>query len=148
MSHDIRSLIQEHHAFYEVLPYYVSLEEKHVILPAATRRVQAGFNVDVYGVRTEDTEPATAPPENYLLGWAELQRMAERVSQRASDACFLKVIPFPSVAIIDGRDGSVEAMIRIRISHWRGLDQPAGLAEQRALDEVEKELDSMGVKRR
>jgi hypothetical protein len=148
MSDDIRSLIQEHRAFYEVLPYYVRLEEEHVSLPAAPRRVQAGFNVDVYGVRTEDTEPAAAPPANYLLGWAELQKMAERVSQHTRDSCFLEVIPFPSVAIIDGRDGSVEAMIRIRISHWRGLDQPAGLAEQRALEEVRKELDSLGIKPR
>ena len=148
MSDDFRSLIQKHHAFYEVSPYYVSLEEKYVSLPAATRRVQAGFNVDVYGVRTEDNEPAPPPPENYGLGWAELQRIAERVSQHNSDACSLEVIPFPSVAIIDGRDGKVEAIIRLRISHCRGLEQPAGLPEQRALEEVEKELESIGVKRR
>jgi hypothetical protein len=74
--------------------------------------------------------------------------MAERVSQHTSDSCSLEVIPFPFVAIIDGRDGKVEAIIRLRISHGRGLDQPAGMPEQRALEEVEKELDSMGIKRR
>ena len=29
MSDNLRSLIKEHHAFYEVLPYYLLLEERH-----------------------------------------------------------------------------------------------------------------------
>ena len=45
MSDDIRSWIKEHHAFYEVLPSYVVLEERPVGRPATTRRVQAGFDI-------------------------------------------------------------------------------------------------------
>jgi len=146
MSEDFRSLAQEHHAFYEVSPYYVLLDERPVGLPATTRSVQAGFNVDVYGIRTEDTEPAMPPPQEYALGCAELQKIAERVSQHTSDCCSLKVIGFSSTAIIDSRNhGQVEAMIRIQISHERGLNQPAGSPEQRALQEVEKELKSLGI---
>ena len=37
MPDDIRSLIMEHHAFYEVSPYYVLLDERPVGLPATTR---------------------------------------------------------------------------------------------------------------
>jgi len=144
MADNISSLVKEHHAFYEVSPYYVELEERPVGHPAKTRRVQAGFEVDVYGVRTEDDEPAMPPPHEYALGCAELQKIAERVSQHATDSCSLEVIPFPAVAIID-REGKVEAIIRIRISHCRGLDQPAGPAEQRALQEVEKELRGLGI---
>ena len=36
-------------------------------------------------------------------------------------------------------------MLRIRITHQRGLEQPAGKAEQHALEEVEKELRRLGV---
>ena len=146
MSQDFRTLAKEHHAFYEVSPYYVLLDERPVGLPATTRTVQAGFNVDVYGVRTEDTEPAMPPPQEYALAYAELQKLAERVSQHASDSCSLEVIPFPSTAIIDSRDrGKVEATIRIRISHERGLNQPAGSPEKCALEEVERELKSLGI---
>ena len=147
MADNFGSLVKQYHAFYEVSPYYVELEERPVGLPAKTRRVQAGFEVDVYGVRPEDNEPAMPPPHEYALGYTELQKLAERVSQHATDSCSLEVIPFPSVAIIDPK-GKVEAIIRIRISHWRGLDQPAGPAEQRALEEVEKELRSLGIARR
>src|SRR5208283_2833553 len=134
MADSIGSLVKEHHAFYEVSPYYVEIEEGPGGLPATTPRVHAGFNVDVYGVRTNDDEPEPPPLEKYTLGYAELQMMAERVYQHTSDTCFLEVIPFP-FAIVDGRDGKVEAMIRLRISHLRGLDQPAGPPEQRALEE-------------
>ena len=149
MADNFSSLVKEYHAFYEVSPYYVLLDERPVGLPATTRTVQAGFNVDVYGVRTEDTEPAMPPPQEYALGYAELQKLAQKVSQHASDSCSLEVIPFSSTAIIDSRNhGQVEAMIRIQISHGRGLNQPAGLPEKRALEEVERELKSLGIAHR
>ena len=89
------------------------------------------------------------PPQEYALGYAELQKIAERVSQHTSDSCSLEVIPFSSTAIIDSRNhGQVEAMIRIQISHERGLDQPAGPPEQRALEEVERELKTLGIAHR
>jgi hypothetical protein len=149
MSDDLTQLVKQHHAFYEVSPYYIAFEERPVGLPAKTRRVQAGFNVDVYGVRTEDNEPVMPEPHEYALAYAELQRIAEKVSQRTTDSCSVDVIPFPSVAIIDARaHGQVEAMLRIRVSHFRGLDQPAGPAEERALEEVERELKSLGIAHR
>jgi len=146
MPHNISTLVKEHHAFYEVSPYYVLLDERPLGLPATTRSVHAGFNVDVYGVRTEDNEPAMPPPDEYALGYVGLQKLAESISQHSSDSCSLEVIPFPSTAIIDSRNhGQVEAMIRIQISHERGLNQPAGSPEQRALQEVERELKSLGI---
>jgi len=149
MVDNFSSLVQEHHAFYDVSPYYVLFDERPVGLAATNRRVQAGFHVDVYGVRTEDDEPAMPPPHEYALGYVELQKLAARISQRTTDSCSLEVIPFPSTAIIDTRNhGHVEAMIRIQISHDRGLNQPAGLPEQQALEEVERELKSLGIARR
>ena len=149
MTGNIRSLIKEHHAFYEVLPYHVVLEETHGAVPARTRRVQAGFDIDIYGERIDDDGPWTPPPDKYGLGYAELQRLAANVSRYATDSCSLEVIPSPSTVVVDFRyHGNIEATLRIRISHGRGLDQPAGPSEQRALEEVEKELKSMGVARR
>jgi hypothetical protein len=72
MSDNLRSLIKEHHAFYEVLPYYVLLEERHGSFSAVTRSVQAGFDVDIYGVsiKKELTLPGLDPA--YALGYSEL----------------------------------------------------------------------------
>jgi hypothetical protein len=37
-------------------------------------------------------------------------------------------------------------MLRIRITHGRGLDQPAGAPEERALKEIQEQLHVLGVK--
>jgi hypothetical protein len=38
-------------------------------------------------------------------------------------------------------------LVRIRITHSRGLDRPAGPSEEKARDEVVDRLDALGVKR-
>ncbi len=145
LSENIRSLIEEHHAFYEVLPYYAPVENGHPSHSSGIQRIQVGFNVDIYGVRTADDEPVPPPAEEYGLGWAELQKIADMVSEHVANSCSLEVIPFPSVAIIDGRDGKVESLHRLRISHRAGIDEPVGVPEQRALDEVEEQLKAIGL---
>jgi hypothetical protein len=147
MSYNFRSLIKEHQAFYEVLPYDVLLEERHGSFPAMTRRVQAGFDVDIYGVSVKNELTLPGPDPKYALAYSELQKLAKKLSH--DTPCSLEVIPFPSTAVIDIRNhAQVEGMLRIRISHWRGLDQPAGPPEQHALEEVENRLHGLGVARR
>ena len=50
MSKNIRQVIEKNRPFYEVVPYYVLLEEGHGTPAVKTRRIQAGFNVNVYGI--------------------------------------------------------------------------------------------------
>ena len=145
MSDNIRSLIEEHSAFYEVVPYYAPIQKEHRGYPAGTQRIQTGFNVDIYGVRSADDEPVPPPADEYGLGWAELQRIADTVSECIADSCSLEVIPFPSVAIIDGRDGKVKSLLRLRIAHRGSIHEPIGVPEQRALEEIETKLRNLGV---
>jgi len=146
-SKDLRRLVAEHHAFYEVLPYYLVLMENPGQLPAKTRSIRAGFDVDIYGVNT-NKEPALPGPD-YALGYGELQKAAQEISHRISDSCSIEAISFPSKIVFGGvSHAEVEGMLRLRISHRRGLDQPAGPAEDQALKEVEDHLHQLGVVRR
>jgi hypothetical protein len=148
MSDNIIPLVKEHRAFYEVSPYYRVLEERHGP-EATTRTLKGGFDVDIYGVNTRNNLAFPGSDRHYALGCAQLQRIAQEVSRHASDSCVLEVTPFPSRIVFDNRNrGTVEGMIRIRISHLRGLDQPAGLPEEHALEEVESQLQGIGVTRR
>jgi len=148
MSHNLRSLIQEHHAFYEVSAYYL-LEHNHgTSAPKAARRIQAGFDVDIYGVNRKNDPEVPGWNSDYTLGYVELNKIAENVSRHATDLCCIEVIPFPERSVVDNRNRAKEAMLRIRISHHRGLDKPAGVPEQHALQEFETELQALGVTRR
>lgn len=147
MSDDITAIAREHHAFYEVSPYYVFVEEKHGSPAARNRKVQAGFDVDVFGVKEGLEFPA--PDPDYALGCARLEEIAQEISHHASGSCFLEVTSFPDTIVFDSRKKDmVEGMFKIRISHLRGLDQPAGEPEQQALDELVQRLRSLGVARR
>ncbi|MGD1073879.1 MAG: hypothetical protein ABSB15_27520 [Bryobacteraceae bacterium] len=148
MSENMQSLVREHQAFYEVTPYYVVVEERKPDLPPVTRQVQRGFDVDIYGVNTNNQLEVPGSDPDYASGCAELQKLADEASLLISDRCMLEVIPSSSTAILDFRNHAVEATIRIRIHHYRGLDQPFGPPEQRALEDIVKRLGDLGIARR
>jgi hypothetical protein len=145
MFKDVRELVKEHQVFYEVSPYNLLIDEQAGSPPASTRTIQAGFDVDIYGVNTND-EPALPGPD-YALGYAEVRKVTTEISHRTSNSCSLEVIPFPSRIVI-GAHAELEGMLRIRISHRRGLDQAAGPPEGQALKELENRLKDLGIPRR
>jgi hypothetical protein len=146
MSKNIRQVTEKHRAFYEVVPYYVLLEEGHGTPAVKTRRIQAGFNVNVYGMKTSDDPWLPGLSPSYALACTSLLELTKTIQSHTTDACSIEVIPFGSTAVLDTKSHlQPQAMLRIRITHQRGLDQPADKPEQQALEEVEKELRRLGV---
>jgi hypothetical protein len=145
MSDVIRQLIKEHHAYYEVLPYYVVIEEGHGSPAANSRRIQAGFDIDIYGRRIQNALPSQSP--EYAQGYAELQKISEGTSHNAGASCSIEVIPFLSTIFFDTRNQlQPQAMMRIRVCHCGDLDEPFGPAEEHALKEIEKQLQQLGLR--
>ena len=144
MATNVRELIDQYHPFYEVTPYCVVFEERPPGATAARRRIQAGFDIDVYGITASLKRE---PYSDYVLACTALQKVAETVLPHTSDRCSIEVIPFPSTVILDTRRRlQPEAVVRIRITHSRGLDQPAGASEESALREIEEQLRGLGIK--
>jgi len=139
----IRELTEKHHAYYEVWPYYIVTDEGSP--GASAHRVQAGFDVDIYGARTDEEMPLHSAA--YELGYSELQKIATEISRHAEDFCSVEVVSFPSTIFLDTKnDLRSRALLRIRISHWRGLNQPAAATEERALHEIEREIQAHGIR--
>ena len=144
MSHNFRVLLEEHRAFYEVSPHYVVVDERH----GSTQRVQDGFDVFIYGVKTEHDEPITPPPHVYAQGYEGLRRIAEQVAEDTSHSCVVDVMPLPTTVVLNPRDDAkITAVVVIRIARW-GVNQAAGQQETGALEALEKALRAVGVKRR
>ena len=144
ISGKIREFIERYRASYEVLPHYVVLENRPPGANPTSRRIQAGFDIDVYGIKTS---PESAPPPEYELAFEMLRRAAETVLAITDDSCSMEVISYASTVILDPRmHFQALGMLRITIAHSRGLDQPAGAAEQHALKEMEERLKSFGVR--
>ena len=140
MNEEVESLFKRHDAFYEVSPYYVV---------AMRRRVQTGFDVDIYAVRTDHADPFMPPPKEYARGSAALTAIANRVAHDSAGACWVEAFPFPASVTfgVRGHAGEPAAMFRIRIapSHSHGS---VGAPESQALAEVERQLKALGIVRR
>ena len=149
MDNDLHHLVEVHYAFYEVMPHYVTIEEGHGTSAAKTQRIQAGFDVNVYGGRTSEDPPLPGRSPDYALGYASLLELVKTISSHSVGGCSIDVMPFGSTVILDTKQNlQPEAMLRIEIRHHRGLEQPAGMPEQLALEDVEKELQHLGVGKR
>ena len=143
MSENFRQLIQEHRPFYEVLPYNVVIEDAHGKAACTTRRIQAGFDIDIYGLKTSDGPDLSA---DYGHAYAILRKIVEEISSHTTNSCSIEVFSFGSTVFLDTRDGlRPEAMIRIRITHAGNLAQPVELPEQHVLEEVEDQLRDLGI---
>ena len=141
MSENIHELIEQHHAFYEVLPYYVVQEDR---THKATTRIQAGFDIDVYGIKPSHEQH---PGRDYVLGYVAVEKLVETILLNTGEACSVEVIPFPSTVFLDTRRQFQEqGMLRIRITH-KHL-QPAGAPEERALQKIKERLRDLGLSQR
>jgi len=146
VSENIHELIEQHHAFYQVLPYYIMVqimvqeERTH----ATTKRIQAGFDIDVYGIKPSHEQH---PGRDYVLGYVALEKLVETILPHTGESCSVEVIRFPSTVVFDPkRQFQEEGMLRIRITH-KGL-QPAGKPEECALKEIKDRLRDLGLSQR
>ena len=138
MSGKIDELIKQHHAFYEVLPYYII---QYNGTPSTAKSIQAGFDIDVYGIKPSHEQH---PGRDYILGYRALQELVEKMLPTVADSCSVEVISFPSSVVLDPRrQFQEEGMLRIRVMH-KNL-QPAGEPEQRAVEELKQRLHDLGL---
>ena len=141
MLEEVYQVNRRHHAFYETTPYYVELEELPEGRSPELTRIQAGYDVDVYGVKSSGE---SQPSPDYEIAYGAIEEAVAEIP--ICDRCSIEVIPFDSSVVLDSRSHfQVEDRVRIRISHFRGLDQPAGPAEADALRQLEEWLRKLGI---
>ena len=58
----------------------------------------------------------------------------------------MEVVPFSSTVYLDPkRQFQCKTLLRIRVGHGRGLEQPASTPEERAVKKLQELLDQLGV---
>ena len=147
MASDIRSLIGQHHVTYEVLPYYVVVDIHEKDAPTIYRKVQAGFDIDLYGTGVGKDLNLSSDSDQVSLTVRDLQEVAEAVKPHQVDTQLIEVIPFETTLYLSpSHHLQPEALVRIRITHSRGLDQPAGPLETQTVNAIERRIQALGVR--
>jgi hypothetical protein len=143
-----RELFLRHHAHYEVSPYFVVLDERPPGIRPSHRRIQAGYDVALYGNGFGHGSAHSfenGEPEKTL---EELQTACHIAVAQAAEHSGIEIIADEESVMLDVKSHlEPEAMVCIRITHTRGLDQAAGESESKVLAGVVKSLESLGVKR-
>ena len=143
-----RQIFTRHSARYEVLPYFVVLDVRTFGVPPSQRRIQAGFDVDLYGNGFDHGSALSFENGEPRATLNELCAACRKVVAPATEYCRIEIIPYDATLILNVKiHFEPEALLRIRITHSRGLDQPAGASEERARADVGNRLESLGVKR-
>ena len=142
-----RELIRRR-ARYEVSQYFVVLDDRTYGRPPIQRRIPAGFDLDLY---------AAGPDHGSVLSFqnGELRKTADELSAacaeavaHGSEASTIEIIPFEGTLVLNVQEHfEPEVLVRIGITHSRGLDRPAGASEDKARAGVEERLKALGVKR-
>jgi hypothetical protein len=143
---EIHEFLERHHVRYEVRPYYVVWDQRPVGGRATEQRVQAGYDVDLYGALQTWQLPLFRTEEARSVV-TYFESVAQQIQLNVEQQCTVEIIPCGDSVTFDTHDHfRPEAMLRIRISHDRGLDQPAGPSEERALRILRETLHDLGVK--
>lgn len=143
MTDNVREVLKQHHSSYEVTPYYVFIDERPNGAKPTCKTVKAGFDIDVYS----DKSPDEAHPSlEYGRVHQALQKLTEAIAQDTGDSCFVEVVPFNSTVYFDPKQNfKSKTLLRVRVGHRRGLEQPASASEERAVKKLQEQLDQLGV---
>ena len=143
-----REIFIRHHARYEVSPYFVVLDRRTLGAPPSLRRIHAGYDVELYGDGFDERAALTVGNAELRETLNELEAACRETAAHAADYSRIDIIPWNATLVLNVKSHlEPEALVTIRITHFRGLDQPAGSSEDKALADVVGSLYSMGVKK-
>ena len=145
---DIHELLEPFQVHYEVRPYYVLLDLRPAGAPPTTQKVQAGFDVNLYGNLDRERLPLfNSEAAHTVLNYFE--SAAQEIQSRAGNHCTVEITPVTdSLALDPQQHFRPQGILQIRISHARGMDQPEGTSEEFALKDVQELLHELGIRRR
>jgi len=143
---DVHGILDRHHARYEVHPYYVVLERRPPKSPPVDQRIQAGFDVDLFGTLDKMELPRFHSEDGHTVV-RYFEAVGREVESKVGQQCTIEVIPYVDSLVLDTHEHfQPEVMLRIRISHGRGLDQPEGPPEEKALNAIRETLHELEVR--
>ena len=143
-SKELQLTLEAHNAFYQVSPHYVVVDHRQ----GTSERVQNGFDVLVYGVKTDHDDSFLPPPRTYAQAYQGIRQIAEQVARETSHCSVVDATPLPATVVLNPRDGAkVTGVVVVRIVR-RDVNEPAGPEEARALEALERAFKAIGLARR
>jgi hypothetical protein len=144
-STDLQQLLAGRRVWYEFRPYNVVVDQRPAGLPPVHKKVQAGFDVNLYAVLENERFGLDRRQESRVVR-SYFGSLAKEIQTQVGQHCTVEIMPYRDSVILDTHEHfQPQAMLQIRISHGRGLDQPFGPAEEQALNILKDRLHDLGI---
>src|SRR5260370_8610452 len=96
---DIHEVLEQHHARYEVRPYYVILDQRPAGAPPIEQKVQAGFDVNLYGALEKEQLPLyRSEGARRVVNYFEA--VAQEIESKAGQPCTIEVTPYTDSLVL------------------------------------------------
>ena len=143
-----RELFLRHHTRYEVSLHYIVVDARTADGSQSQKRIHAGFDVNLYGKGLDHSSTLSFNNGEPRSTLDELCMACEQMVASLTESCRIEVIPWPATLLFNMKSRfEPEASVRIQITHYRGVDQPAGQREEAELARVVDRLEFLGVRR-
>jgi len=143
----LREFLLQHGARYEVSPYYVLLDVRTFGVPPVQRKVQAGFDLDLYATGAGHGSLSFDDSELEQI-LQELEEACREAVPPEAESSRIEMIRFDETLVLNIQNHfEPQALVRVRVTHSRGLDQPSGPAEDQSLAAIVRSLADLGVRR-
>ncbi|HLH15824.1 MAG TPA: hypothetical protein VKX45_01320 [Bryobacteraceae bacterium] len=144
---DIPQALERRHARYEIQPYYVMLDMRPERGEPTSQRIQAGFDVSLYGELLQGERLPLDESQDARTIVAYFEDAVREIQSQVGQQCAVELVRYPDSLVLDPQhDFGGQAMLQIRISHTRGLGEPKGPAEDQALQALREKLRELHVK--
>src|SRR5690349_17628253 len=100
MTTPIQNLTKARRVFYEVSPYYVVDEERPVGRPVSMKRIQAGFDVNLYALGAETPLRLDVDNARFHSTLKELEQLASEVVPEHSESTNITIAPFEDSLVL------------------------------------------------
>lgn len=127
---------------HQVSPYYIFLDEHPAGSQPIQRRVQRGFDVDLYGSPLNGD--LHADDELLRSTLDDLTAVAEQIVPETANDGDIEVIPVEDTLVMNpNKHFKAEALLRIRVSHGGALDQSTGPHEEELVHAMVDKLEAL-----
>ena len=135
---ELRELSQKHRVCYEVWPETLMVGEQ---------RVKVGFELELHaGHAHQETNLLPGCPK-CVETFHDLRRIAEWILPQEERESYYEIEPFDhAIRELPSHNLRPEVVLKIKILHKHGFDQPVDYCEERCLRDMRGKLAALGIR--
>ena len=137
-THQLKALAQKHRVCFEVWPETLMVKGQ---------KTKVGFELELYGSHSHGETKLLPGCSICVETFRDLRQIAEWILPKEERDSYYDIEPFDhAIREVPSHNLRPEVILKVKILHKHGFDQPVDACEERCLKEMKKNLAELGVR--